>query len=311
MRRSVADVRNLLLDTPSGDQVRHDSVADVRVRDLPISIPRDKVSRYLDVKADVSGRSLDSVASDLENRLNSAAFPLEYHAEVLTETTSSEINLGLVIGAALAVLLATFLLLQAAVRGWTLAVLAFAMLPVALSGGAVAALIDGGYTLGSLVGFLALLGIASRNVLTLVRRYQDLERYEGERFGPELVARGARERLVPILATAVSLGLVALVFVVMGTQPGLEVVHPMAVVIFGGLITTTAMSLFVLPALYLRFGGRQPTLSPEEELMHRWVGIEPADAGAADGAEKATSGAGSPVTQSKDGGESGEPQPAV
>ena len=75
----------------------------MRVRDLPISIPRDKVSRYLDVKADVSGRSLDSVANELEDRLHSAAFPIEYHAEVLTQTTSSEINLGLVIGAALAV----------------------------------------------------------------------------------------------------------------------------------------------------------------------------------------------------------------
>jgi Cu/Ag efflux pump CusA len=185
-----------------------------------------------------------------------------------------------VIGAALAVLIAMFLLIQAAVRGWRLAVLAFAIVPVALSGGALAALIDGGYSLGSLVGFLALLGIASRNVLTLIRRYQDLERYEGEKFGSELVARGARERLTPMLATAVGLGLFALVFVVMGTQPGLEIVHPMAVVILGGLVTTTAVSLFVLPALYLRFGGVQPTLSPEEELMHRWAAAEPAAAGA-------------------------------
>jgi hypothetical protein len=116
--------------------------------------------------------------------------------------------------------------------------------------------------------------------LTLIRRFQDLERYEGEKFGPVLVARGARERLAPVLTTATALGLVALVFVVMGTQPGLEVVHPMAVVILGGLVTTTVVSLFVLPALYLRFGGRQPTLSPEEELMQRWAGIEPTPAGA-------------------------------
>jgi Cu/Ag efflux pump CusA len=304
-RRSVADIRNLLLDTPGGGHVRLGRVADVRVRDLPISIPRDSVARYLDVKADVSGRSLDSVASELEDRLKASTFPLEYHAEVLKQTTSSEINLGLVLGAALAAALAIFLLMQAAVRGWLLAVLAIAMLPVALSGGAFAALIDGGYSLGSLVGFLALLGIASRNVLTLIRRYQDMERYEGEKFGPELVARGARERLAPVLTTATALGLVALVFVVMGTQPGLEVVNPMAVVILGGLVTTAAVSLFVLPALYLRFGGRQPTLSPEEELMHRWVGIEPAPAAARDGAAAEQAGAESV------GGESGEPQPTA
>ena len=81
----------------------------------------------------------------------------------------------------------------------------------------------------------------------------------------------------------------ALVFVVMGTQPGLEIVHPMAVVILGGLVTTTLVSLFVLPALYLRFGGRQPTLSPEEELMHRWAGAEPAGAATGVGAAESAS----------------------
>jgi len=315
-RRSIADIRNLLLDVPGGGHVRLGRVADVREKDLPISIPRDSVSRYLDVKADVSGRSLDSVASDLEGRLQNASFPLEYHAEVLQQTTGSEINFGLVLGASIAVLLAMFLLMQAAVRGWVLAVLGFGMLPVALSGGAFAALIDGGYSLGSLVGFLALLGIASRNVLTLIRRYQDLERYEGVKFGPELVARGASERLVPMLTTAVALGLVALVFVIMGTQPGLEIVHPMAVVILGGLVTTTAVSMFVLPALYLRFGGRQPTLSPEEELMHRWVGIEPTAAGAPAGdgevavpQREPISGTGATTEEAKDGGgDSGERQ---
>ena len=309
-RRSVDDVRNLLIDTPSGGQVRLDRVADVRVKDLPISIPRDSVSRYLDVNADVSGRSLGSVASELEDRLKAATFPIEYHAEVLEQKTSSEANFGLVWGAGIAVLFAMFLLMQAAVRGWTLAVLAFAMLPVAMSGGAFAALIDGGYTLGSLAAFLALLGIAARNTLTIIRRFQDLERYEGERFGPALVARGARDRLAPILTTATALGLVALVFVVMGTQPGLEVVHPMAVVILGGLITTTLVSLFVLPALYLRFGGRQPTLSPEEELMHRWVGIEPATATAGAGAAAEPAGA-EPVTTGTDGGETDEPRPTA
>jgi len=318
-RRSVADIRNLLIDTPGGDQVRLERVADVRVTDVPISIPRDSVSRYLDVRADVSGRSLGSVASELEDRLKAAAFPIEYHAEVLEQKTSSEANLGLVLGTGLAVLLAIFLLIQAAVRGWTLAGLGFAMLPVAMSGGAIAALIDGGYSLGSLVAFLALLGIASRNVLTLIRRYQDLERYEGEKFGPELIGRGARERLAPVLTTATALGLVALVFVVMGTRPGLEVVHPMAVVILGGLVTTTLVSLFALPALYLRFGGRQPTLSPEEELMHRWVGIEPAPAGAPAGADGEPAPKQEPIGSSqaagddvKDGGgDSGERQTSV
>jgi CzcA family heavy metal efflux pump len=282
-RRSIADIRNLLIDTPDGGHVRLGNVASVRSKDLPISIPRASVSRHLDIKADVSGRSLDSVANELEDRLHSSTFPLEYHAEVLKQTTASEINSGMIIGSAIAVAIAILLLLQAALRSWRIAVLAFATLPVALTGGAVAALIDGGYALGSLIGFLAILGIAARSVLVVLRHFQDIERYEGEKFGPDLVRRGAQERLAPILTSATALGLVALVFVILGSRPGLEVVHPMAIVILGGLVTTTLMSLFALPALYLRFGGRQEALSPEEELMHRWAAGEPAPAGAGAG----------------------------
>jgi Cu/Ag efflux pump CusA len=305
VRRSVADVRNLLIDTPGGGQVRLTQVADVRVRDLPISIPRESVSRYLDVSADVSGRSLDAVAGELEDRLASSAFPIEYHAEVLTQTTSSEINLGLVIGSALAALIAAFLLMQAACRGWLLAGLVLATLPVALSGGAVAGLIDGEFALGSLVGFLALLGLATRHALLLIRRMQDLERYEGEAFGPVLVARGARERLAATATSLTALATVALVFVVLGPRPGLEIVNPMAIVILGGLVTTALVSLVALPALYLRFGGGQPTLSPEEELMHRWAAIEPTAAGVGAG------GTASSVEPEDGGGQPGERQPAA
>jgi Cu/Ag efflux pump CusA len=285
VRGSIADVRNLLIDTPGGRLVRLSQVADVRVRDLPISIPRESVSRYLDVSADVSGRSLDAVAGELEDRLQSSAFPIEYHAEVLTQTTSSEINLGLVIGAALAAMIAVFLLMQAAFSGWLLAGLALATLPVALSGGAVAGLIEGEFALGSLVGFLALFGLATRHALLLIHRVQDLERYEGEMFGPGLIARAAHQRLAATATSLTALAAMAVVFVVLGPRPGLEIVNPMAIVILGGLVTTAFVSLFALPALYLRFGRRQPTLSPEEELMYRWAGIEPVPAAAAAGAE--------------------------
>jgi Cu/Ag efflux pump CusA len=141
-----------------------------------------------------------------------------------------------------------------------------------------AALIAGAeLSLGSFIGLLALFGLAARAGVVLIRRFQDLER-EGESFGPELVERGARERLTPILTSAAGIAVVMLPFVIAGARPGLEVVHPMAVVILGGLVTSTLLVLFVLPALYLRFGGRQPTVSPEEELMQRWVGAEPARA---------------------------------
>jgi Cu/Ag efflux pump CusA len=147
-----------------------------------------------------------------------------------------------------------FLLLQAAFRSWRLACVAFLTLPMALVGGVLAAFAGGGIiSLGSLVGFLTILGIAARNGIMLINHYQHLERHEGETFGPGLILRGARERLAPILMTALATGLAFVPLVVFGEIPGHEIVHPVAVVILGGLVTSTLLNLFIVPALYSRF----------------------------------------------------------
>jgi CzcA family heavy metal efflux pump len=277
-RESVADVRNLLIDGPDGGHLRLERVADVRVTPTPIVIDRDAVSRRLDIVADVQGRDLGSVANDIEARLANVDFPLEYHAEVLQETTAEEIDSTQMTAFAVAAAIAAFLLLQAAFRSWRLAAAVFLCLPLALVGGVLAALIGGAeLSLGSYVGFLALFGLAARAGVVLIRHFQDLE-HEGEAFGPALVERGTRERLAPILTSAAGTAVVMLPFAIAGAEPGLEIVNPMAIVVLGGLVTSTLLSLFVLPAVYLRFGGGQPELSPEEELMHRWAGVETAPA---------------------------------
>jgi Cu/Ag efflux pump CusA len=137
---------------------------------------------------------------------------------------------------------------------------------MALVGGLLAAFAgDRVLSLGSLVGFFTVLGIAGRNGIMLVSHYQHLEREEGEPFGPGLVLRGARERLSPILMTALATGLALVPLVVRGSIPGHEIEHPLAVVILGGLATSTLLNLFVLPALYLRFGRGRDQLAPEPE----------------------------------------------
>jgi Cu/Ag efflux pump CusA len=143
-----------------------------------------------------------------------------------------------------------------------------------------AALIAGAeLSLGSVVGFLALLGLAARNALVLIRHLQELERDRSEKLGADLVRRGARDRLAPVLTTASAVALLALPFVVLGPRPGLEVLHPLAVVVLGGLVTSTLLSLWLLPALYLRLrAGAQPGPTAEDELLRRWVGAEPAPA---------------------------------
>jgi Cu/Ag efflux pump CusA len=155
----------------------------------------------------------------------------------------------------LAAAIAIFLLLVAAFRSVRLALLLFVTLPMALVGGVLAAYVGGGIVeLGSLVGFLTVLGIAARNGILMINHCQHLEAVEGEPFGPELVLRGAEERLSPIMMTALATGLALVPLIVLGTIPGHEIEHPMAVVIVGGLITSTLLNLFVVPSLYLRFG---------------------------------------------------------
>jgi CzcA family heavy metal efflux pump len=261
VRQSVENVRNVLIDTPGGGHVRLEQVADVHTQPSPAVIKRDSAQRYVDVEANISGRSLGAVATDVEDRLADTEFPLEYHAEVLEQTTTGqEINLGRVVGFGIVAVIAMFLLFQAVFRSWRLAGLAFLTLPVALVGGVLAALIAGAsLSLGSLIAFLALLGLASRNGVMLIDRLQRLRLDEAAAFGAELVRRGAQDRFAPTLTVAVATAAAVLPFVIMGNVAGLEIVNPMAIVLLGGLITSTLLSLFVLPVLYLRFGaGAQP-----------------------------------------------------
>jgi CzcA family heavy metal efflux pump len=254
-RRNLADLRRLPIDTPGGGQVPMGRVASVRIAPTPNDIKRENDSRRIDVDANVSGRDLGSVTADVKQRLASVDFPLGYHAELLGEAAERQAAehrlLLFAAGAAIAILL----LLQAAFARWGLAAMLFATLPMALVGGVLAAYgAIGVISLGALIGFYAVLGIAARNGIMMITHLQHLERYEGERFGTALVLRGARERLTPILMTASATGLALLPLVVLGSRPGQEIEHPMAVVILGGLVTSTLLNLFVVPALYLRFG---------------------------------------------------------
>jgi CzcA family heavy metal efflux pump len=254
-RRSVTDIRNLPIDTPAGDVVRLADVASVRVKPTPSSIHHEGTSRRLDIAANVSGRPLGGVADDVRNQLDKVKFPTGYHAELLGEAVEHQNAQDRLLIFGIAAAIGIFLLLQAAFGRLRLALLFFLTLPMALVGGVLAVYLTGGtLSLGSLVGFLAVFGIAARNGILLINHCQHLERYEGETFGTQLVLRGARERLSPIMMTALATGLALVPLVVAGSIPGHEIEHPMAIVILGGLITSTFANLFVVPALYLRFG---------------------------------------------------------
>lgn len=257
-RNSTTSMRELPIDTPGGKQIRLKNVADIGIAPTPNAIERQQQSRRIDVGANVSGRDLGSVVKDVESRLVGVQFPREYHAEVLGESTelaAAQRNL-LLYGIAAAI--AIFLLLQASFGSLRLATLLFITLPMALVGGVLAVWLgDGILSLGSLIGFLTVFGIAARNGILMISHFQHLEREEDEEFGPALVLRGAKERLAPILMTASATGLALVPLAIAGSIPGHEIEHPMAIVILGGLVTSTLLNLFILPSLYLRFGKRR------------------------------------------------------
>jgi Cu/Ag efflux pump CusA len=264
-RDSLTSIRELLIDTPNGGHVRLGDVADVRIVPNLNVIRREAVSRRLDVEADVRDGDPFAVAAEVDRRLNEIDWPLEYHAEVLGNHAARQAARNRVLAFAVAAAIGIFLLLQACFGSWRLATLAFLALPAALAGGVLMAALGGGVLLlGSLAGFLALLGIAARQGIGLIRHCQHLEQREGEAFGPRLALRGAREQFAPILTTAVTTAAAFLPVALFGDSPGLEIARPMAVVVLGGLVTSTLIYLFVVPALYLSFGS-----SPEPEVRGR------------------------------------------
>lgn len=253
-RNSLSALRELYIDTPGGGHVQLQDVADVRVMPTPNVINREHGKRRTDVDANVRGRPLGDVYRDVEAALAKVEFPQEYYPVLLGEYTERLAAQRTLLLASVVAALGVFLLLQMSFGNLTLATLSFLTLPSALVGGVLAAYMgDRVISLGSLVGFLTILGIAARNGIMLIEHYQHLERDEGEPFGPNLVLRGARERISPIMMTALTTALAVLPLVVAGNLPGHEIEHPLAVVVLGGLITSTLLNLFVVPSLYLRF----------------------------------------------------------
>jgi len=276
IRNSLTDVKELLLDVPTGGQVELQEIADVRVMPVPNVIKRENMKRRLDVGCNAQGRDLGSVANDVEKVVSTLTFPPGIHAEYIGEYAERQAAQGRMTGFTLLAVLGIFILLHTSFASTRLAILGFLLLPSAMVGGVIAAYFgDGIISLGSLVGFLTVLGIAARNGILMIKHFQHLEEEEGMKFGVELVRRGAQERLAPILMTATTTGLALMPLILKGDVPGHEIELPMAVVIVGGLVTSTLLNLFVMPSLYLRFGGpgkapataRVPFGGPEPSLV--------------------------------------------
>lgn len=257
-RSDIEAIRRLRISLPAGGDVPLSDVADVQIAPTPNIIQREGASRRIDVTCDVKGRDLGSVAREIETKVKALPFDRGFHPEFLGEYAARQQSRNRLLALSGLALLGIVLLLHADFRTPRLVALVFFSLPFALVGGVAAALMTGGVlSLGSLIGFVTVLGIAARNGIMLVSHYRHLEEVEGEKFGEELVLRGSEERLAPILMTALATGLALLPIVISGNKAGHEIEHPLAVVILGGLVTSTLLNLFLMPALYLRFAKKR------------------------------------------------------
>ena len=257
VRQDLFALRRMPVELPAGGYAPLASVADVTLAPTPNEVTREGSSRRIDVTCNVRGRDLGAVARDIDSALDTIGFDTGYHPEVLGEYAARQDSRRRLLALSALALVGILLLLHIDFGSVRLVSLVFVSLPFALIGGVAAAFLGGGIlSLGSLVGFITVLGIAARNGIMLISHYRHLEEVEDVPFGSELVIRGAEERLAPILMTALVTGLALVPIVAGGDRSGHEIEHPMAVVILGGLFTSTLLNLFLLPAIYLRYGRR-------------------------------------------------------
>ncbi len=265
LRHSISTIRDLPIQAADGSYVRLGDVARVEVGASPSVINREGVFRYVDVGATLSGRDLGAVLRDVDTKIAAIDFPFEYRAEVFGAAADRQATLTRIVAVTIAALIGILLLLQAAFVSWRRAVVLLVTLPAAMTGAIVGAYLVGGIaSIGVIAGSVAVLAFAVRHSILMVDRYQRLEREPGAEFGLDLILGGAQERLAPILTTAAVVALVVAPFVVLGSASGLEILRPMAVVVLGGLATSTLFALFVVPAVIFRTG---PSAAPETETQ--------------------------------------------
>lgn len=265
VRESFEAIKATLITTKTGAHLPLDALAEVRKDVGPNLVSRENVQRKIVVMANVAGRDLQSVVEDLQQRVTaSVQMPAGYHIEyggqfesaAEATRTLSVVSIGVVAG--------IFMLLFLAFHSVRDALLVMLNLPLALIGGVIGMYVAGGVlSVATLIGFITLFGIATRNGVMMVAHIRHLMAAEGVTDLREAVRRGATERLVPILMTALAAGLALVPLALAAGQPGSEIQAPMAIVILFGLMSSTALNMVVVPALYLRFGTAAERKNPD------------------------------------------------
>ncbi|KXU34522.1 multidrug transporter AcrB [Cephaloticoccus capnophilus] len=261
LRSDIERLRALLIDTPLGGAIPLAQVADVHEALGPNAINREDAMRRIVISANVGGssrRALDAIVADIQTTL-AQALPMEsgyfisYEGQFQSQQAAARL-IGLL---ALLTLAAIFLLLYSHFRSAMIVAQVLLNVPLSFIGAlALTYWTIGTISVATLVGLITLAGIATRNTIMMISHYLHLIQHEGEKFGPQMILRGSLERLVPVTMTALAAGLALIPLALAAHEPGKEILYPVAIVILGGLLSSTLLDMAVTPAVFLKFGKR-------------------------------------------------------
>ncbi len=254
-RGDVGALRRMLVDIPSGEKVPLALLADVEEAKGPNTISRENVRRRIVVSANVSGRDLGSTVAEMQAAVGGIELPRGYSFSFEGQFESQREATRLIVVLSAFTLAAMFLLLYSHFRSGAIVAQILLNIPLAFIGGlALTYLMVGRVSIATLVGLITLAGIASRNTIMMISHYLHLMEYEGEHFDRAMIVRGSLERLVPVTMTALVAALALVPLVLAAGEPGKELLYPVAVVILGGLSSSTLLDMAVTPAVFFRYG---------------------------------------------------------
>ena len=256
IRTNIEEIRNTPIATSSGALVPLHQIASVSLENSINVINHENTQRRIVVSTNVQGRDLGSTVEEMRTAVqNNLQLPQGYYLEWGGQFESQQSASRLITILGLFSFAGIFLVLYSHFKAWQIALQIMLNIPLALIGSVIAVILTGGvFSIATLVGFITLTGIASRNGIMMISHYIHLVEHEGETFNDKMIIRGSQERLVPVLMTALVAALALIPLTLDPTAPGKEILYPVAIVILGGLISSTLLDIIVTPVVFKRFG---------------------------------------------------------
>lgn len=255
-RNDIESIKRVLIETPSGAMVPVSAVADIFYENGPNTINHENTQRRITISCNVADRDLGSTVKEIQERIdNNVKFEPGYYVTYGGQFKSQQSASKMILILSLFSLAGIFLVLFSHFRSTLIVTQIMLTIPLALIGSIIAVWLTGGvFSVASLVGFITLTGIASRNGIMMISHYIHLVEHEGEQFNRQMIIRGSLERLVPVLMTALVAALALIPLTLSKDAPGKEILYPVATVILGGLLSSTLLDIIVTPVVFHLYG---------------------------------------------------------